>query len=155
MVPTLDCGGNWTMSDEDIIKTRLPGTEENLHRERFYDAVANQAGLMDKLAQTLLTVELAIPGLYATTLKLVSGKESLNLSCALILAFVFWLIALITTLFAVIPKQYEVKPNEIRNSEQSIETFFYKSARDKWHLLLCSITFFIAGIYGVLWDVFL
>jgi len=143
------------MSDNDVIKTRSPGKEERLLQERFYGAVANQAALMDKLAQTLLTVELAIPGLYATSLKLVSGKETLNFSCALILAFLFWLIALTTTLFAVIPKQYDVNTNEIRNSEKSIETFFYKSARDKWHLLMLSITFFVAGLCGVLWDVFL
>ena len=152
---TLDHGYDWTMSNDEVNKTSPPGKEENMLQERFYDAVANQAALMDKLAQTLLTVELAIPGLYATTLKLVSGKESLMLTCALIFAFLFWLIALATTLFAVIPKQYDVNTNEIRNSEKSIETFFYKSARDKWHLLLFSITFFIAGVSGVLWDIFL
>ncbi len=143
------------MSD-DVIKTRPLRKEEDLLLERFYAAVAGQSALMDKLAQTLLTVELAIPGLYATTLKLVSGdKESLGLSYALYVAFGCWLIALAMTLFAVFPKKYKVNTDEIRNTPKSIETFFYKSARDKWYLLLASIAFYIAGICSALWDIFL
>jgi hypothetical protein len=144
------------MSDEDVIKTRPLRKEEDLLLERFYAAVAGQSSLMDKLAQTLLTVELAIPGLYATILKLVSGdKESLDLSHALYVAFSCWLIALAMTLFAVLPKRYKVNTDELRNTPKSIETFFYKSARDKWYLLMTSIAFFIVGIGSVLWDIFL
>ncbi len=143
------------MSQGDVIKTRPPGKEDQLLRERFYDTVAHQSDLMDRLAQTLLTVELAIPGLYATSLKLVSGKESLTLSTPLILAFGCWLVALATCLVALFPKHYQVNPEEIRNSSQSIETFFYQSARHKWRLLLASILLFIAGIGGILWDIFL
>lgn len=143
------------MSDEPALKTRLPEKQSHQMQELFYDAVANQAALMDKLAQTMLTLELAIPGLYATLLKLVSNYYYLYLSCALILAFIFWLIALTTTLIAIIPKQYDVNVNEIRNTEHSIETFFYQSARYKWRLLLISIISFIAGISAVLWDIFL
>ncbi len=84
------------MSDDEIIPTRPPTKQDTLLQERFYEAIANQAALMDKLAQVLLTVELAIPGLYATTLKLISGKEkTFILSCPLIFAFLCWLAALI------------------------------------------------------------
>ena len=143
------------MGDNKVIKTTKPGNVETMLRQRFYNAVADQAALMDRLAQTLLTVELAIPGLYATILKLVSGEKTLVLSCPLKLAFLFWLLALLANLWVIFPKKYVVNSSEIRHSEASIESFFYNSANNKWRLLLISITFFIAGIGGVLWDIFL
>jgi hypothetical protein len=109
---------------------------------------------MDRLAQALLTVELAIPGLYATSLKLVSGKESLTLTTPLGIAFACWFVALVGCLYVLIPKRYPVNPEELRNSEQSIENFFHRSARHKWRWLLASIVCFIAGIISVLWDIF-
>ncbi len=142
------------MNDQEVIKTRPPQVSDTLLQERFYDSVAGQAELMDKLAQTLLTVELAIPGLYAAVLKLISGKDSLTLSYLLVFAFCCWLLALICTLYAVFPKPYQVNTREIRNSANSIETFFNNSARYKWHRLLYSVGFFIAGLGAVLWDVF-
>ena len=142
------------MNQEEAIKTRPPGKEDHLLRERFYDAVAGQGDLMDRLAQTLLTVELAIPGLYATSLKLVTGKEGLTLTTPLSLAFVCWLMALVSLLYALIPKRYSVDPSKIRNSDASIETFFHQSAAHKWRYLLISILFFIAGIGNILWDIF-
>ena len=134
------------MNGDGVGRTRPPGKEDSLLRERFSDAVADQSRLMDSFAQTLFMVELAVPGLHGTVLKLVSGKESLALTHALYFAFVCWLIALAATLYSVIPKAYKVNPEHLRNSSDSIETFFYASARHKWRLLIASVAFFVAGV---------
>lgn len=141
------------MNGDAANRTRPPDTQERLLKERFADAVADQSRLMDSLAQTLLTVELAIPGLYATVLKWVSGGDQAALSCALVAAFFCWVAALVLTLIALFPKPYDVDPKHLRGSRDSIETFFRESARRKWVLLLASIAFFIAGLSAVLWDV--
>ncbi|MGH8476604.1 MAG: hypothetical protein ACRER2_12670 [Methylococcales bacterium] len=140
------------MNSDEVGQSRSPGKQDTLLRERFSNAIAEQSSLMDNLAKSLLTVELAIPGFYASILKLVGCKESLALAWPVGIAFGCWLIALAATLYAVLPKAYEVDPEQIRNSPTSIESFFYHSARHKWRFLLVSIVFFIAGIGALFWD---
>ncbi|MCK5897153.1 MAG: hypothetical protein KAG20_10120, partial [Cocleimonas sp.] len=89
-------------------------------QERFTEAIADQSKLMDALAQQLLLVELIIPGIYATSLKLISGVEKLEFTGGIAIAFSCWFIALACTVTAMIPRQY----NDInRNSPASIEAF--------------------------------
>ena len=56
------------------IPTRPPSNSDTLLREKFDESIAAQSEQMDKLGQQLITLELAIPGLYATVLKLISGE---------------------------------------------------------------------------------
>jgi DNA-binding ferritin-like protein len=78
-------------------------------REKFYESLTAQSDLMDKLAERLLTLEPAIPGLYATVLKLVSGeKATAILNAAFYVTFACWLAALIVTLVALTPKKWVV-----------------------------------------------
>lgn len=141
------------MSDNEVIKTKPPAKQDTLLQEQFYNSIANQAELMDKLAQTLIGIELAISGVYATALKLISQNGIQAISCAIIITMLCWFVSLIFCLFALLPKQYQVNSEELRNSEHSIENFFYQSARYKWKLLLFSILFFIVGIYSVIWEI--
>ena len=45
-------------------------------RESFAKDIAEQASRLDELAKQLITLDIAIPGLYAAILKLVSGETA-------------------------------------------------------------------------------
>jgi len=69
----------------------------------------NQAHRLDDIAKLLIMVELAVPGLYATALKLIEGdKASLAVTPAVYTTFFFWFAALALTLVALLPKSYQV-----------------------------------------------
>ncbi|MBL8046186.1 MAG: hypothetical protein JNL09_06580, partial [Anaerolineales bacterium] len=63
------------MSNQPI-STRPLNDNEKLLRTKYYESLAAQSDLMDKLAERLLPIQLAIPGLYATVLKLVGGDTA-------------------------------------------------------------------------------
>lgn len=137
------------------ISTRPVGENENLLRNKFYESIAAQSDLMDKLAERLLTLELAIPGLFATVLKLTRGADAtLPVNMALNLAFALWLLALILTLTALIPRTWQVdvsilKQNPKKYSEGlGIEDYFNQSALYKRRLLIASSILFFAGIFS-------
>ena len=71
----LDAEEGRSMSNKPI-PTRPISDNEELLREKFYESIASQSETVDKLSEHLLTLELAIPGLYATALKLVGGEKS-------------------------------------------------------------------------------
>ncbi len=138
------------MSEADqVIKTRPVRQDERFMQERFSEAIADQSKLMTTLAQQLLTVELLVPGLYATILKLVSGNEKAALSWPLSLAFICWLAAVMFTITAIIPRKYNAVQ---RNSPDSIEAFFDEAARYKQKWLLASVCTFILGIVFTILD---
>jgi DNA-binding ferritin-like protein len=73
---------------EKPLPTRPPTEEENTLRKKFYENIASQSDLMDKMAERLLTLELGIPGLFATVLKLTRGDDAtLTINAALNIAF--------------------------------------------------------------------
>ena len=140
------------MNESDTpLQTRPVRPEERFMQERFTEAIANQSKQMDTLAQQLLVVELAIPGLYATALKLVSGADKTEFTLAIAIAFGCWLVALICTVSAIIPRQYK---GINRNSSSSIEDFFDTAAKRKLSLLIPSLALFVVGISAILWDLF-
>ena len=59
------------------ISTRPLTDNESFLRQKFVETITAQSDLMDKLAERLLTLELAIPGVYATGLKLVGGDKAI------------------------------------------------------------------------------
>ncbi len=138
---------------DNTLPTRPVSEGESLLRSKFYESVAAQSDLMDKLGEKLLTVELAIPGIYAAALKLVRGeKATIGVSLALILAFTCWLAALILTLIALAPKKWQVdvsllKQDLHRFSEGlGIEDYFERSATCKRRWLSASCVTFFAGV---------
>jgi hypothetical protein len=140
------------MSD-DIIPTRPPNPGEILLRQKFYESVAAQDELMGKVSGQLLTLELAIPGIYATALKLVHGdKATLQLNPAFYLTYGFWLLALALTLYALIPRDWKVDPAILRQDPArlheglGLEDFFRQTAQHKRRLLIASSILFFLGI---------
>lgn len=139
-------------NSKQTLSTRPPREEEHFMQERLTEAIADQSKLMDELAKQLLLVELAIPGLYAAVLKLVSGTESVaNLPNILIYAFICWGLSVICTVASLLPRSYR---NISRNNPQSIEDFFNKAAEYKRTCLLVSLLWFMAGLFFIILDVF-
>jgi hypothetical protein len=139
------------------IPTRPVSENENLLRRKFYESIADQSALMDKLAERLLTLELGIPGLFATVVKLTRGEDAtLTINAALNLAFAFWLIALILTLMAMTPKKWKVDEDLLRQDPEKfseglgIADFFEQSAIYKRRLIVASSVLFFAGIFSAM-----
>lgn len=142
------------MNDAPLV-TRPPNSAEKLLQQKFAESQAGQSELMDKLARQLITLELAIPGIYAAVLKLVQGEDAtLPSSGWLIFTFVCWFLALLLTLISLIPRQWNVDPTILKSDPTgkgkalSLEDFFYKSARYKRRLLIPASLLFFAGIVG-------
>lgn len=135
------------------LTTRPLNTSEIKLREKYAESFTGQCDLMDKLAQQLLTLELAIPGLYITVLKLVAGdKATAPASVMLFVTFGFWIAALGLTLIALIPHAWKVnteimqRDRYLTTDELGIKDFFVKSAQYKRNLLVASAIFFFGGI---------
>jgi len=138
---------------KEIISTRPPSPGETLLREKFYESVAAQDDLMSKVAGQLLTLELAIPGIYAAVLKLVRGDAAtLPLNLAFYLTFGCWLLALGLTLTGLIPRKWKVDPTILRQDPArygeslGLEDFFLRTAGYKQKLMIASSVLFFAGI---------
>ena len=148
------------MNDKPI-PTRPPSGTEKLLKEKFAESIAGQCEHMDKLGRQLITLELAIPGLYATVLKLTSGgKATLSTSPGLYIAFACWFIALLFTLISLIPRRWRVNRNimkqdpSIETQELGIEDFFHKTAQYKRRLLIAAGLLFFVGVYSAALTVF-
>ncbi len=138
---------------EKPLPTRPVSENENLLRKKFYENVSAQSDLMDKLSAQILTLELAIPGLFATVLKLVRGdKATLTPNPALSLAFACWFLALLLTFAAIFPRKWKVDASILRQSPEKLseslglQDFFEKTAAYKRVLVSVSGLLFFAGI---------
>ena len=139
------------------IATRPLTDNEKLLREKFYENLASQSDLVDKISERLFTLELAIPGLYATVLKLIGGDTAtIKVNTAFYIAFGCWLLALLLTLSALTPKKWVVDPTILKQDPGKlseafgIEDFFEKSANYKRVLVIVSSILFFAGIFSAL-----
>jgi hypothetical protein len=65
------------------------------------------------------------------------------------MTFVCWLVAVICSILAMVPRQYAAVQ---RNSPDSIEAFFDCAAAYKRKWLMASIGTFVLGIFFVIWD---
>ncbi len=146
--------------EENIIITRPPDENDNLLRKKFYEDIAAQSERVDSLSAHLLSIELAIPGIYATTLKLISGKDAvLGNTSTVQWTFGLWGIALLLVLRALTPKKWLVDPDILvqdpkRMSEgMGIEDYFSKSAQYKRKLAIASSLFFFAGIASAVFTI--
>ena len=139
------------------IATRPVSENENLLRKKFYESIADQSSLMDKLSERLLTLELGIPGLFATVVKLTRGdKATLLVNPALNFAFACWLLALILTLAALTPRKWTVDEAVLKQDPQKfseglgIEDYFQQSALYKRRLVIASSILFFVGIFSAM-----
>ena len=137
-----------------VISTHPESENEKLLRKKFYEDIAAQSERVDALSAHLLTLELAIPGIYATVLKLLRGGDAtLQHLGAIWWTFGFWFIALILTLIALTPRKWKVNPRVFKQDKSlmkkeglGIEDYFRKSANYKRYLALFSSLFFFVGI---------
>ena len=134
------------------IPTQPISDNDNLLIKKFYEDVAAQSALMDSLAEKLITLELAIPGLYAVILKLMYGEDAtLLLNWAFYLTFGCWFIALVLAFLAIWPKKWIVNPDimvqKLKKYKEGIgiEDYFVLSARRKKFFLIPSALFLFAG----------
>ncbi len=144
------------MNDEPIM-TRPPSSGEKILKDKFAENIAGQNDLMDQLGKLLITLELAIPGLYATVLKMTKGSQAtVKIDAWLVGAFILWFSALMLTLFGLIPRNWKVDRNIMKQDPDQktdvlgIEDFFRKSAQYKRRfIILASVIYFIGIISAV------
>ena len=144
------------------LEPRPVSENENLLRKKFYESIAAQSEMMDKLAERLLALELGIPGLFATVVKLTRGEDGLSrtVNAALNAAFALWLVALILTLLALTPRKWKVDPTILKQDPKKfdealgIEDFFTQSALYKRKLLTFSSLLFFAGIFAAMFSLY-
>jgi hypothetical protein len=149
------------MTEQPIPTAQPVSPEAKLLREKYFEQYAGQSELMDKLGGHLITLELAIPGLYAAVLKLVQGeKATLPIDGWTYFTFICWTAALLLTIISLVPRRWKVDPTVIEGDLSSanpvlgVKDFFYKSAHYKRWLLIASITFFWGGIIGAAVTIF-
>lgn len=140
------------VTDELIVDGRPPTANDlaNLYQTKYVEAITAQSELMDKLGYQLITLELAIPGLYAAVLKLTEGDQAtVDVNGWFIATFGCWLVALVLTLWAVLPRFYRVDTEIIDGGTTEsigIKQFFNESAQFKRKLIVAAIVAFWLGI---------
>ena len=118
----------------ELKTTPVSPYDETLLR-RFAEDASEQAGRMDQLARQLITLDIAIPGLYAAVLKFISRQEAATQpGLVLILMFLAWVLALGLAFISLYPNHYRVEPD----NPGDIERYFFQSAKHKLVWLLAS-----------------
>jgi hypothetical protein len=120
--------------------------------DSFAKDIAAQATHMDDLAKQLITLNLAIPGLYASILKLVNGDDAvLNNPWLLFITFGAWLLALGLAFVSLFPERYDIESDNLTQ----IQHYFYRSARRKFWLVGTASLFSFFGICFAVFSLFL
>jgi hypothetical protein len=147
--------------NNDPLPTQPVSPEVTLLRQKFYEQYAAQSDLMDKLGGQLITLELAVPGLYAAVLKLVQGDQATLVADNWLYAtFICWSLALLLTIISLIPRRYEVDVTTVKGDADSqkpvlgLKDYFYQSAQYKRWLLISSIVLFWGGVIGAAVTIF-
>lgn len=145
--------------DDKPIPTQPPSRTDQLLQDKFIEDLIGQSGRMDDLARQLITLELAVAGLYAAALKLLAGAEcAIDIGIWLYLAFGCWGIALALALSSLIPRRYEVDKNRLFGDRSegafSIQGYFRQSALHKRWLLLPSALLCFIGICAAVLTLF-
>ena len=143
------------------IAVRPMSENEKLLQAKFYEAIVAQSELLDKWSERLLTLELAVPSLYAAVLKLAAGEDAIvTVNAAFYVTFGCWLAALALTLVALFPKRWRVDPTVLKQDPGrmaqdglGIEDFFEKSAQYKRGLLIAASVLFFAGVFSAVFTV--
>jgi hypothetical protein len=143
-------GRSQIMSDSPI-RTAPLSRQDHLLQDKLIEDIAGQSARMDELARQVIALELAVPGIFATALKLVAGdKGTVATGIWLYLTFACWALALALALISLVPRRYPVDMSRLfadeGNGALSIEGFFRHSALHKRRFLLPSCLLFFAGI---------
>lgn len=129
----------------------VEGQPLSLFDEALMDAFAKdvgaQANRMDDLAKQLVVLNLAIPGLFAAALKLMSGDAGkLGNLWVLVFAFLAWMMSLGIAFVSLLPEKYLVDPNDL----DAIQKYFTQATRRKFGQLVAAVMLSFFGIcFGV------
>ncbi|WP_339135024.1 MAG: hypothetical protein WGN25_16865 [Candidatus Electrothrix sp. GW3-4] len=128
---------------------------------KYAEDLAGQSERLDRMAERLITLELAIPGLFATVLKLVAGAKAMApMNIFLTAAFFCWLAALVLTLLALLPRSWQVderimeKDSFAHEAPLGIRDYFQKTARHKRRLILPSALLLFIGICSAVLSIY-
>ena len=128
---------------QQTYKTKPLDNMDKKLQEKFAEDFASQGTLMDGMGKQLLTLELAMVGIYATVLKLIAGNNAtLEQGWSVGITFLFWLMAVVATVLAIFPEEYEVDSSKM----DEIKRYFYVSARKKAKMLIASVALFFVGV---------
>ena len=144
------------------IKTEPLSRGEQKLIDKFYEDKVRQADRMDELAKQLIVLELAIPGIYATMLRLVSGKNAVpGNSFLLAAAFILWLLALIITFMCLVPKSWKVDTDILKRQAPaaedqplSVDEYFLRSAKTKRKFIVWGGFLFFSGIIAAVLSIY-
>lgn len=147
---------------EEILGSYSPSKGDEELEKGLATAVVEQPKLLDELGKQMVMLCLAVPGLFATVLKLTGGDDAvLPADCLVFWAFGCWCVALVLSLASLVPVTRKVDRQVVRRSQPaakgqalSIEEFFTKSAKHKRRLLIAAALFTFAGIALAAWSVF-
>jgi hypothetical protein len=139
---------------EEILGSCSPSKGDEELEKGLGAAVVEQPKLLDELGKQMVTLCLAIPGLFATVLKLTGGDDAvLPANCLVFWAFGCWFVALVLSLASLVPVTRKVDRQVPRRAQPaakgqalSIEEFFTNSAKYKRRLLVAAALFSFAGI---------
>lgn len=138
------------MNNIPTIKGRPPNTEETFIKEKYLESISQQPALIHDVIKQLFTVELAIPGIYITILKLNHDeKQAIVVSDELYFVFACWLVSLVCIIIALIPRSYRVNPDD----HTALRESFFKVALYKFTWLIASTTAFITGLFFAIKDI--
>jgi hypothetical protein len=117
---------------------------------KFAEDVAAQATRLDELAKQLITLCIAVPGIYAAVLKLVVGKDTVMPGEHWVFwAFLTWLLALFFSIASLLPERQTVDPDSLTE----IQDYFYKTARCKYWFIcvacLCSFSGIALAVFSI------
>ena len=148
---------------EEILGSYSPSKGDEELEKGLAMAVVEQPKSLDELGKQMVTLCLAIPGLFATVLKLTGGDDAvLRANCFVLWAFGCWFVALLLSLASLVPVVRKVDSQVIRRAQPaakgqalSIEEFFMKSAKYKRRLLIAAAFLCFAGITLAGFSVFL
>ena len=158
--PPPDSGPPPAAEAEPAYDSRPLSPAGRILRERFFEGLADQSQPLDELARQMITVTLAVPGIYAAVLALLRGQSAtLPAGRPLIVSFGCWLAALALSFAALFPRRYQVDTTVLRGESAagdalSLEAFFHRAARRKYWLLVAAAVAFTAGVVVAVWLLF-
>lgn len=121
-------------------------------RESFAKDIAEQCNRLDELAKQLITAQLAIPGIFAAILKLVSGDAAtVSVVWQVPVAYIVWLTGMGLTWFSLFPKKHVTD----RDSLTEIENYFTNSAKRKYWCLVPASALTFGGIMLAVWSIYI
>lgn len=139
------------MSDDDLptFPARQPDKLEEQLQSDFLKDLSGQANRLDDFARQLIKLQLAIPAIYAATLKISSSPAE---PYTLLLSFLIWLFAFGLTILSLQPLKYQIDQRraielplpEHPSGVLSINAYYHFAAKYKMRLLTPAscLTFF-------------